>query len=460
VETLVSAGCYSCLREALALVEAGHAPDRRFDILALLAIRVREIGLRDEWHWRALARAALPPAPSTRDVLVLKLVDQTRGPRGGRIFGDADIVAYEASEILRLAKEYWTVRPHDPVDAYFHLTLACLGLADVPLPAWAGEAVDDLPLVAYRRATCVQADANALAALLAREPRFAEAHYFAAVAALAGGSLLSTEQALDRFEAALPATTASAFLRGQVLMALDEYEPASAQFVQVLAAIPDMPEALLFNLRALSQFDAARGEAAADRLLALGTWYPGEARYWRAWNRRAQSRLDEAAADIAEAKPVLFNAAVPKLAGFIAFERGDMALAEKELAESLDRNEADCEVQFAMGQVLTRTQRWDAAGGRFGAAAACSREAQAALDVRRAEIDAANLDPARRQRLEARVARDRATEHRREGLATLSAAAAYVRADRPSDARRLGEAALEWPEMRDRARDLLAGLNH
>jgi hypothetical protein len=110
--------------------------------------------------------------------------------------------------------------------------------------------------------------------------------------------------------------------------------------------------------------------------------------------------------------------------------------------------------------VLTRTQRWDAAGGRFAAAAACSREAQAALDARRAEIDAATLDPARRQRLEARVARDRATEHRREGLATLSAAAAYVRADRPSDARRLGEAALEWPEMRDRARDLLAGLNH
>ena len=81
-------------------------------------------------------------------------------------------------------------------------------------------------------------------------------------------------------------------------------------------------------MRAVSQLgDAARGEAAADRLVTLGTWYQGEAYYWRAWNRRALGRLDQAASDIETAKRVLFNAAVPKLAGFIAFDREQLELA-------------------------------------------------------------------------------------------------------------------------------------
>jgi tetratricopeptide (TPR) repeat protein len=415
VEALIRAGCYACLREALVLVGDGHALDRRFDILALLAARVREIGFDDGHDWRGLAEKAMPPAPSSRDVLFLNLVDQTPGPRGSGLAPRRDLARGERLELTVLAKATWALRPRDPVESYFHLTAACLGLTDTPLPSWTGGVADDSPLGLYRRSTCRQADADDLARLLADEPRFVEANYFAAVAAVGGGSLVSPERALDRFEAAFPGTAAAAFLRGQVLLALDEYEPASAAFERVLAVAPEMPEALLFNLRALSQFDARRGEAAADRLLALGSWYPGEAHYWRAWNRRALSRLDQAAEDIEKAKPVLFNAAVPKLAGFIAYERGDLPLAERELRESLARNDSDCEVHFGIGQVLLRTSRWDEAGERFVAAAACSRAARAALADRLAGIAAADVEPARRARLEARVERDQALEHRREG---------------------------------------------
>ena len=111
---------------------------------------------------------------------------------------------------------------------------------------------------------------------------------------------------------ASPLRQASALLRGQVLLALEEFEAAAAAFDVVLATDADQPEALLYRMRAVSQLgDAARGEAAANRLVTLGTWYQGEAYYWRAWNRRALGRLGEAASDVETAKRVLFNAAVP-----------------------------------------------------------------------------------------------------------------------------------------------------
>jgi tetratricopeptide (TPR) repeat protein len=459
VEALVRAGCYACLREALALVDDGHALDRRFDILALLAARVREIGYDDGHDWRGRAEAATPPAPSTRNALFLKLVDQTPGPQGSGILPGRDLAPSERLELTELSNQVWPTRPQDPVEAYFHLTVACLRLADTPLATWAGEPADDnAPLVRFRRATCMQVHRDELARVVASEPRFADAHYFEAIAEFGGGSLLSTERALDRFEEVFPGTTSAAFLRGQVLLALDEFVAASAAFERVLDAAPQMPEALLFNARALSQVDPRRGEAAADRLLALGTWYPGEGYYWRAWNRRALRRLDDASSDIDKAKPVLFNAAVPKLAGFIAYERGDMLLAERELTESLGRNDADCEVQFALGQVLARTDRWGEGGARFRSAATCSRLAQSALAARLQEIAAADLDPARRERLAGRVERDRTIEHRREGLALLSGAAAFARANRPGDARPLAEAARGWPELQKRSHDLLATL--
>lgn len=458
VEALIRGGCYACLRDALSLVEQGHAPDRRFDILALLASRVREIGFADSRDWRALASAAMPPAPSTREILLAALVVHARAPQGGLIFPQPDLTPSERREIARLASATWPSPPADPVDAYFHLSLECLGLSGTRRTPAHEAPPGDWPLAAYRRATCGQPDADALATLITAEPRFTEALYFSASASFASGALIATEQALERFESGFPGTPAVAFLRGQVWLALEEFEEAAAQFALVLAVEPAMPEALLYHLRALSQIDPERGEAAADRLLSLGTWYPGEAYYWRAWNRRALARLDEAAADIDRAKPVLFNAAVPKLAGFIAYERNDMPLAEAELVESLDRNDADCEVQFALGQVLLRTGRWAHAGERFVSTARCSRAAQAALTARLGEIAAATLDPVRRQRLAARVERDRSTEHRREGLATFAGATAFARANQPGDARPLAEAAARWPDLLEKSRELLVTL--
>ena len=58
----------------------------------------------------------------------------------------------------------------------------------------------------------------------------------------------------------------------------------------------------------------------------------------------------------------------------------------------------------------------------------------------------------------ARAERDRATEHAREGIASFSAATAYVLAGHADQARPLAERALSWDQWAVRARELLAGL--
>jgi tetratricopeptide (TPR) repeat protein len=350
------------------------------------------------------------------------------------------------------------LEPADPVDRFFLLSSRCVGLVRGD-PADDGAApLGEAPLLRYLRATCGRVDAEALARVLAAEPRFAEIHYFTAAAALNAGALLTTERELDRFEARFPQASAAAFLRGQVLLALEEYEPAAAAFARVLAVMPAMPDALLYHMRAESHVDPLRGEVAANRLVALGTWHQGEAHYWRAWNRRALKRLEAAAADIETAKRVMYNAAVPKLAGFIAYERDQLALAEAELVESLDRDATDCEVQFALGQVLVRTRRWPEAAARFAETLACTRAAQEALERRLAEIREAPLDPVRRDRLQARIERQRTAERTRAGLATFGAASALALSGRSAEARPLAEAALAWPDLHERAADLLSRL--
>ncbi len=360
---LARAGCYQCLKEALAILPAGAAFDTcRFRLLVLAAARVRELGLTGEPDWLARARDLAGGSPTAVQQVLIDLASATVMPRGTRppMPSGGAVERLNREQLgARAAQQLLTLGQTDVAAAYFLQHAVCSDLGIAPEAVEISEAMRRVPLVAYRIVSCGRIEDEALDALLAAEPRLVELHYFKATAAFVTGALLTTERELGVFDERFPASPASALLRGQVLLALEEFDAAVAAFDVVLSADPDQPEALLHRMRAVSQLgDAARGEAAADRLVTLGTWYQGEAYYWRAWNRRALRRLDQAASDIETAKRVLFNAAVPKLAGFIAFDREQLELALTELSTSRERNGDDCEVLFAIGQVHARRGRW------------------------------------------------------------------------------------------------------
>lgn len=457
VDGLVREGCYHCLRAALkALPPPGSPLDaRRLRVLTLLGSRARQLDLHADPDWLAEGRA-LAASATPGQQLLLDLAALTQPPAassaepldGTRRTG----LAANVAALLSPGQE------DAPVAGFFLEQARCMGLVPPSEPA-AGEARSGIPLVEFGAVTCRPIDLDALDAFAAAHPRFSELHLFKALGAFSTGALLTSERELDAFDEAFQPTPASAMLRGQIFAALEEWEAAVAAFDRVLAARPDQPDALLHHMRALSQMgDASGGEAAADRLIRLGTWHQGDAFYWRAWNRRALGRLEEAAADVETARRVLFNAAVPKLAGFIAFERGRMEVALAELTASRDRQAGDCEVQFAIGQVHARERRWAEAQGAFTTTIDCTRKAQSAADADLAEIARAPLDPQRRERMRLRAERRRGAEHTREGLATFNAGTVAVLGGRPDAARPLLERAAAWPQWADRAREQLAAL--
>jgi tetratricopeptide (TPR) repeat protein len=455
VDGLVREGCYACLRSALdALPPPGSPLDaRRFDVLVLLASRALQLDLDGEPDWLAEGRAQVP-APGPRQALLLDLAALSSAPGSGQ---SEPLTGQRRADLAGRTVDLLARRPQDPVAAYFVEQARCLGVLPrrdpdpCPAPPLA-------PLAAYRAATCGPLDGPVVDAFANAHPRFTEMPFFRAVVAFSAGALLTAERELDAFDGMFRAP-ASALLRGQVLVALEEFEPAVAVLDGVLSARPDRPDALLHRMRALGLMgDAAGGEAAANRLIALGTWHQGEAFYWRAWSRRALGRLAEAAADVETAKRVLFNAAVPKLAGFIAFERGQLAAALEELTASRDRRGEDCEVRFAIGQVHARERRWLEASETFSQTIDCAVQAQAAAGAQLEEIARASLAPVRRERMRLRVEHVRSSERAREGLATLNAGISSGLAGRPADARALLESATAWPELADRARDLLRTL--
>ena len=467
-EALVRAGCYRCLQEALALYE-GQAARRpaaagrqRVRVLALLAARVRELGLFGQPDWLAQGRALASTLPAASiERIFLDLVGMVREPtaaEGPDAWEPHQRQRARIDELrARVQTELEPLSATDVVTAYFLRLFACVdNPLDTPPPLRVHR---DVPLVAYRAALCGRERDAALAAVLAREPRFTEAHYFRAELIFSTGALLSTESELNRLEAPFREMPAAAYLRGQVAMVMEDFARAVTQFDIVLAQVPNQPRALLQRLEALSY--AGRSDAAqraATTLIELGTWFQGEAHYWRAWNRRQLKQLDEAALDIEAAKRLLFNAAVPKLAGLIALDRDQLDKALAELTTSIERKGDDCDVHFALGQVHARRALWADAARSFESAAGCSVDAQADAAQRLAEIAASPGEEGYQQRLIARAKRDRELARAREGISALNAANSFVRAAKPALARTWAQRAMAWEEWAGRARDLLARL--
>jgi tetratricopeptide (TPR) repeat protein len=433
---------------------------------ALLAIRERELGTEDSGY---LTRARKLAASASSDDTLGTLLDitDTLPTRGGtrRVNDDVELhrnqTAYRNrdawNELLRAKAD------DDPLSAYLWLAFSCAyaptGQQAVEewlaqLPAWR-----DTPLVTYEAAICGGYDGPALDRLLQADARFVELNYFLALRAMLGGRI---DEAIDRLQRAYgwrprwPAVTTSL---ANAYLTLEDFDRAVDFFDRTLAVLPSSPDALLGKAQSLTYLGRYRDSLATlDRLLALERWLIGDARYWRALNEAQLEENEAAWEDVEQAAKLLVNAAVPKLAGTIAYRRQQLDVARAKFEESRERNPQDCETGFYLGVVLSDQRAWTRAAGMLVETATCLVNAERQLTQEIDQIRASNDPPARQARQIAKREQQIASGRRMRSTSWFNTAVAYYNLSRNDEAREYAERVATDDQFRERAQELLSRL--
>jgi tetratricopeptide (TPR) repeat protein len=470
-DALVRAGCLDCLvaafsdYDALRIVPAvsGVATDRAARTAVLVALRERELGLLDSGY---LERARVLAAKAESIVPLVEIADTTPSRSAARQVDDAQL---RRMQIASTHRDEWLEQLHehidsDPLSVYLWLGLSCAFRSPTrqAVNEWRAELASwhDVPLVSLKLATCGNVEAAALEQLLQTDGRFLEVHYYVAIRATLGGKL---SQAAGQLQSAYawrprwPEVTNSLAL---VSLTAEEFDQALDFFDRTLAMVPAHPDALLGRIRALTYLGRYTDALiAADRLLAVGHWYVGDARYWRAFNEMSLGQNEEAWSDIEEASKLLINAEVPKLAGMIAYRRKQIDVSRAKFEESRERNPRDCETGFYLGVVLAELSAWIRTADVLVETGGCLEAVQRDLNGEIEQIRQSTDPPDRQQRRIAKREQQIATARRMLAQSWFNIAVAYYNVSRNDDAREYAEKVSTDDQFGERARQLLARMS-
>jgi tetratricopeptide (TPR) repeat protein len=459
-----TAGCYRCLERALVTYEAGlvraevDAGARAYRTAVHLAIRERLIGLYPGDHQSAPERLAPNGAPADVAVAedVLPAVAWRRGTLGVGVGTPLAVADLPLLRERRVVLE--SVADTDAWAAT--LLLAMLGTnpvvgvneGQVPprgtLPGldrdtWWRRHPDDGAL-SFTRLTLLRGTLAELRAFQESRPEFDEVDAIVGEAELAGGRLVSADEALGRALSAFPSLVPALALRGDLRQRMEDFALAVTLYDDLLARLPEHREALLGRLQCLG-FLGRHDQAviAADRMLQLGTWYQGEAQYWKAWNLFSLGRLDEARASVDAARTLMVNADLSYLGGAIAFRQQRLDAAQLDFDAALELESRHCEAHFDRAAVGLTRGAWPTAAAGFDEAFECLTGRTPVFEQRIADAREARLPDEARAALVTR--RQQALRDHRTQLAwaRYNGGVAYANAGTPTTAR-------------DRAREAIA----
>jgi tetratricopeptide (TPR) repeat protein len=241
--------------------------------------------------------------------------------------------------------------------------------------------------------------------------------------------------------------------------ALTEYEVALALFDNVLTVHPEHREALLGRVLSLSYLSRhSDAVSTATRMIELGTFYVGDAYYWRAWNRYHLHDLPAAWDDVEQATKLMVNTSVYTLAGFIAYARGELDTAIDRLDRAYRMDRTNCEAVWTEGLVHVDKEAWPEGGARFGTSVNCFASAaeQARRDLALAERG--DLSDAVKARRVATAQKQIDTALHRRAQSAFNAASCHARVGQKADALSYLDIAAEHPLMKEKAATLRAAI--
>jgi tetratricopeptide (TPR) repeat protein len=411
-DALVREGCYGCLSEAIEAYEAVLAAGRRvperalrgaFDATLLRAIREKEIGVPSAatlqrahvLFERLSARGSAAPATSRRLLSArLEAADLVEGELGG-----LDVEARTGHDqrepaLTEKATALLQSLPRDTSDLtseYVAMAVLCelpsLQRLGRSTPAVEREAAPRL--LQYRLAVCARdnavLDGLALAGTKWGEAAFFRARFELSNAARAPDPELAT-RLLDIAHAAFPESSAIDLLMARTAEMIGDSGGALESFERVLTRAPGHLDARVGRIRALTALER-RAEAieAATALLQGGTWYVGDAYYWRAMNRYALGESEAAWTDVQQALQRLANTAVHSLAGSIAYRQRDLTRARAHFEQAFAMDRSHCAAAASAALVTVDQAAWRVAIDWYTQAADCF--SRAAVMARRELAD-------------------------------------------------------------------------
>jgi tetratricopeptide (TPR) repeat protein len=434
-----------------------------FDVSLLLAVREKEIGLDSA---ASLARARtllgkLPPygtserkgssrpTPTTAKSGIVRVRDPAARLRVAEaVFGELSGLDAEArQEQARAAQQRGSVSDAvselqhafeesggtDLAAGYLALALDCEQAVRDRLLSPAGilARADAPPLLRYRAAICSQDRPAALTELRQKDPRWSEAFVFEGKYEMGSPSRPPVPtRAIPLFvsaRAAFPTSIAVHVMLARAQEMEGDAAGALASFDNVLGLQPAHVDAQLGRVRTLSSLGRhEEAIATATGLIDGGTWYVGDAYYWRAWNQYSRRRLDPAWADVTTAMRLVANTSVYTLAGSIAHARRELEIAAGHFDTAWTMDATNCFAASSGGLVEIDLGDWRAAADRFSKAVQCHAVAAGMARAEIGSIETAALDPAVRARRLASARKRLESAEELGAQSALNAAQAYA----------------------------------
>ena len=408
-------GCYIGFKNALRTYQELYAqPALRSRIaspylrtLLLMMIREREVGILNPTNYPRAA-AIIRENPALQSMLPLFDVADALSTRTRGIMQDINPVAVKRvyDDILKQVQaELRTKALADDYYAYLYVAFFTgYGLYAEKKDEFVADLQARHPqsvLMKYKNAIYPRSNPEALQALIQAEPEFYEAYYNLGELAIGAQTLLEAEKNFLKASEGLPESPQVTIYLGSIYMATEEFEKSLEFYDRTIALSPQYRDALLGKgicLSTMGRYTEALEPLA--RIVELQFYMLGESHYWLAWNYHALKDDAKAEAEIEQSKPRLpTNSEVFGLSGTIAFDRGELAKAEKEFLEALKYNGSNTEALFSLGRLYAQKEMWKESADYFETSAHVFERNEGVIVEKIDQIKKSTLSEERKARL-------------------------------------------------------------
>jgi tetratricopeptide (TPR) repeat protein len=466
-------GCYAGYKEAIWIYQELYTqPSMKSQValpylrsLLLMIIREREIGILDHHRYQT-GIEIIRENPSLEGFVPLFNGADSLSPRTRGIMQDIDPVAvkrvYEnqinqpqAKQALynkALAEDYYAYLYAAFFTGYGYYAEKVEESVKGILARY-----PDSVLLKYKNAIYPWPVRDRLLALLQADPEFYEAHYHLGELAITEGSLLEAEGHFLKALDGLSESPQVPIYLASIYTATEEFEKSLEYYDRTLALSPQYRDALLGKGISLSSLGAHKEAIEVlKKNIELGFYLIGESHYWLAWNDHALKDDDKAQENIEESKKRLpTNSEVFSLAGTIAFDKGELDLAEKEFLEALKHNDKNADALLSLGLLYGQQKKWPASADHYERAAFVVERGEEGIMAKIAEIRNSRFSEERKTKLLAKKEQQLKIARTTKATAFYDAAASFFNAGEKAKALDLAGRAAAHPRFKAKAEELI-----